>query len=164
MEADLFAVLFQRRRRDHRRGRVGQDIDERGERLLQGNFYRRRIERFSTGDIFIQVVALEMIIRIAGAIEVGLHRLGIKVGAILELHPGMEFDGVNQSVRRDGVTLRQHVLQLHLFIQTKQPLIERFGDGLGQGVIGIIRVEGREVRADRDDHIFRGKSRACRQR
>ena len=66
-----------------------------------------------------------MIIRIAGAIEVGLNRLGIKVGAIRELHPGMEFDGVNQSVRRDGVTLRQHILQLHLFIQDQTALIER---------------------------------------
>ncbi len=54
---------------------------------FRGNFDRSRIDRLGTGNIFIQVIALEMVIRVTRAIEVSLYRLGVKVSAILEFHP-----------------------------------------------------------------------------
>ena len=89
MEADLFTIFLQRRRRNHRRRRMGQNVNERRERLFEGNFHRGRVYRFGAGDIFIQVITLEMVFRVAGAIEVRLNRFGIKLGTVLELHPRM---------------------------------------------------------------------------
>ena len=164
METNLFTIFLQRRRRNHRRCRVGQDINKRRERLFEGNFHRRRVNRLGAGDIFIQVIALEMIFRIAGAIEVGLDRFGIKLGTVLELHPRVQLNGINQPVRRNGIAFRQHVMQFHLFIQAEQPLIERLRHRLRQRVVSIIGVEGRKVRTDRHHHIFCGKSRRRCQR
>ena len=166
VEADLLAVFLQRGRGDHRRRRVRQNIDKRGERLFQGDFYRRRVDHLGFGDVFIEVITLEAVLRIAGAIQVYLHRVRIKVGAVLELHPGFELNGVHQPVIRNGVPLRQHVFKLHLFIQAKQALVERFRHRLGERVVSVIRIQRGEVRADGDHHIFGsergGSGQGCR--
>ena len=99
MEANILAIFFQRRRRNHRRRRMGENVNKCREGLLQGNFDRGRIDRLGAGDIFIQVIALEMVIRVTRAVEVSLDRLGVKVGAILEFHPAVQLDGVHQAVR-----------------------------------------------------------------
>ena len=164
METNLFTIFLQRRRRNHRRRRVGQDIDKRRERLFKGDFHRCRVNRLGAGDIFIQVVAFQTVFRIAGAIEVRLNRFGIELGSVLELHPRMQLNGIHQAVRGNGIAFRQHVLQFHLFIKAEQPLIEGLRDGLRQRVVSIIRVEGRKVRADRHHHIFCGKGRSRCQR
>ena len=78
---------------------MGENVNKRREGLLQGNFDRGRIDRLGTGDIFIQVIALEMVIRVTRAIEVSLYRLGVKVSAILEFHPAVQLNGVHQAVR-----------------------------------------------------------------
>ncbi len=143
-----------------------QDIDKRGERLFQGNFDRRRVDHFGAGDIFIQVIALEAIFRIAGAVQVNLHRLRIEVCPVLELHAGPELDGIHQPVLGYGVPLRQHVFELHLFIEAKQALIERFRHRLRERVVGVIRIERGEIRADGNHHIFGsergGSGQGCR--
>ncbi|MNC19599.1 hypothetical protein D3C75_675340 [compost metagenome] len=86
METNLFAVFFQRGRGNHRRCRVGENINKRRERLFKGDFYRAGVNRFGFGNGFIQVVALEMVFRIAGAIEVNLHRFGVEISPILEFN------------------------------------------------------------------------------
>ncbi|CNT61261.1 Uncharacterised protein [Salmonella enterica subsp. enterica serovar Bovismorbificans] len=87
MKTNILAIFFQRLRRDHRRRRVRQNINESGERLFQGNFYRCRIDNLRFCDIFIQVITLEVVIRIAGAIEIRFHRRRIKIRAVLKFHP-----------------------------------------------------------------------------
>ena len=143
-----------------------QDIDKRGERLFQGDFDRRRVDHLGFGDVFIEVVTLETVLRIAGAVEVYLHRVRIKVGAILELHPGSELDGIHQPVLGYGVPLRQHVFELHLFIEAKQALIERFRHRLRERVVSVIRIERGEIRADGNHHVFGsergGSGQGCR--
>ncbi len=163
MEADLFAVFFQRVGGDHRRGRVSQNIDKGRERLFQGNFYRGGIDGLGAGDVLIQVIALKAVFRVAGAIEVDLHRFSVEVGAVLELHPAAQLNGVDQPVVRDGVTLGQHVFQLHLFIETKQPLIKRLRHRLRQGVVSVIRIQGGEVGGHRHHHVFCCEGRRGRQ-
>lgn len=66
---------------------MGENVNKRREGLLQGNFDRSRIDRLGAGDIFIQVIALEMVIRVTRAIQVSLYRLGVKVSAILNFTP-----------------------------------------------------------------------------
>ena len=66
---------------------MGENVNKRREGLLQGNFDRSRIDRLGAGDIFIQVIALEMVIRVTRAIEVSLYRLGVKVSAIPNFTP-----------------------------------------------------------------------------
>ena len=66
---------------------MGENVNKRREGLLQGNFDRSRIDRLGAGDIFIQVIALEMVIRVTRAIEVSLYRLGVKVSAIRNFTP-----------------------------------------------------------------------------
>ncbi|MNI38207.1 hypothetical protein D3C73_923390 [compost metagenome] len=94
MEADIFTVFLQRRRRYHCRCRVRQDINKRRERLFQRDLHRRRINGLGVSDIFIQVIAFKMIFRIAGSLKVSFHRLCIEIGAILKLHPLPQFDGI----------------------------------------------------------------------
>ncbi len=142
---------------------MGENINKRRERLLEGDFHRGWIDRLGAGDIFIQVIALKMVFRVAGAVEVSLDRLGVKVGAILEFHPTVQLDGVHQAIRRHGVALGKDILQLHLFIKAEQALIKGLRHRLRQGIVGIIGVERREVRPDRHHHIFGGKSGGARQ-
>ena len=131
-----------------------QNINKGRERLFQGNFYRCRIDGLGAGNIFIEVVALEAVFRVAGAVEVNLHRLRVEIGAILELHAGSELNGIDQPVIRDGVPLCQHIFQLHLSVQAKQPLVERLGDRLRQRIVGVIGIKGGEIGADGNHHIF----------
>ena len=154
MEANLVTVFFQRRWRDHRRCRVGENIDKRRERLLEGDFHRLRIDNFGLINVLVQVIALEVAFWIAGAIEVDLHRLGVEISAILEFDALAQLDGIDFAIVRHRVAFRQHVLQLHLFIQAEQPLIEGFRHRLRQRVVSVIRVEGGEVGAYRHHHIF----------
>ena len=104
---------------------MGKNIDKRRERLFERDFDRRRIHRLGAGDILIQVITFEMVIRIAGAVEIRFHRFGVKIGAILEFHPAVQLDGIHQTIRRNGITFRQYVLQFHLFIKAEQALIKR---------------------------------------
>ncbi|SWE71505.1 Uncharacterised protein [Klebsiella pneumoniae] len=71
-----------------------------------------------------------MIRRIAGPVQIRFHRRGVEIGAILEFNAFPQFHGVSKAVIGNGVTLRQHVFQFHLFIQTEQPLVKRFRYGL----------------------------------
>ncbi|SUB17657.1 Uncharacterised protein [Pantoea agglomerans] len=103
---------------------------------------------------FKQVVALEMVIRIAGAIEVDLYRFRIEVSAILEFNSGTQFDGVGQAVGAGLIALSQHVSELHLFIKAKQALIEGFRDSLRQRVVGVIGIESGEVGRDGNHRIL----------
>ena len=155
MEADLFAIFFQRRRRDHRRRRVRQNIDKGRERLLQSDFHRGGINHLGGGDMLKQVVALKVVILVAGAVEIDLHRFGVEVGAVLELNAGAQLDSPGQAVRAGLIAFRQHVHQLHIFIEAEQPLIKRFRHRLRQRVVGVVRIEGGEVGADGDNRILR---------
>ncbi len=163
MEADLFAVFFQRGRGDHRRGRVRENINKRRERLFQSDLHGRRVYGFSAGDIFIEIITLEAVFRVAGTVKVRLHRFRVKVGAVLELHAGSKFDGIDQPVVRNGIAFRQHVFQLHLFIQAKKPLVERFCYRLRQRVVRVIRVQRGEIRPNRHNHIFGSERGGCGQ-
>ena len=95
-----------------------------------------------------------MVIRIAGALQVDLNRFGVKVSAVLEFNPRTQLNGVGQAVRARLIAFRQHVGQLHLFIEAEQPLIERFRHRLRQRVIGVVRIERGEVRPDGDNRVF----------
>ncbi len=109
METNLFTILFQRGRRDHCRGRMGEDIDKGREGLGEGDLHRGGIHRLGFSNILVEVVALQPALFIAGAVKVGLHRLGVKVGAVLELDAAAQLNGVDQPVVRDGIALGQHV-------------------------------------------------------
>ncbi len=154
MKADLFAIFFQRGRRNHRGRRVRQVINKGGKRLLQGNFHRGGIHRLGGGDIFKQVVALEMVIGVAGALKVDLDRFSVEIAAVLELNPRTQLDGIGQAVRACLIAFCQHVGQLHIFVEAEQPLVERFRHRLRQRIVGVIGIERGEVRADGDNRIF----------
>ena len=133
---------------------MGQIVDKGRERLFQGHFHRGRIDDFGAGNAFEQVVALKMVIRIAGAIEVDLHRVRIEVRAILEFNPGAQLNRVRQAVGAGLIALRQHIGEFHILIEAKQPLIERFRHRLRQRVVGIIGIERGEVGRDGNHRIL----------
>ncbi|MNN34305.1 hypothetical protein D3C81_1481060 [compost metagenome] len=138
-----------------------QVVDKRREWRFQHDFHRSSIHHLGFIDHFEQVVTFEVVVRIAGAIQVHLHRFGVKLGTVMEFHPRMQFDGVSQAIRTHLIAVRQHVHQLHVLVETEQALIERFGHGLRQRVVGIIGVKRGEVGCDGDHRIFRRPGRAC---
>lgn len=86
MEAYVFTVFGQRGRGDHHRRRVRQVIDESREWRFQGDFHRVSVNHFGLVDIFEQVIALKVTVRITGTVKVHFYRFSIEISAVGELH------------------------------------------------------------------------------
>ena len=164
----LAAVLLQRRRADHHRGRMCELGDERRERRLQRNARGVIVDDLGLGDVVVvQAVALEMIFRIGHAIEVHLHRIGLEVGAVVKLDALFQLDRIGESVLADLVALGQHGNHLHVLVEPVQSFVEGFGHRLRQGVVGVVGVGRREGRGDGKDDVLggeRGRGGECSER
>ncbi len=120
-------------------------VDERGERRLQRDAGGVVVDDFGLGDIVVvQAVALELVGGIGHAVEIRLHRVGLELGAVVELDALLELDGVDQPVLAHRVALGEHRDQLHVLVEAVQALVERLGHRLRQRVVGVVGIGGGE--------------------
>ena len=164
----LAAVLLQRRRADHHRRGMRELGDERRERRLQRNARRVIVDDLGLGDVVVvQAIALEVIFGVGHAIEVRLDRIGLEVGAVVELDALFQLDRIDESVLADLVALGEHGDHLHVLVEPIHALVEGLGHRLRQGVVGVVGIGRGEGRGDGEDDVLGGERRRsgeCAQR
>jgi hypothetical protein len=57
-------------------------------------------------------------------VEIPLHRLGVHVRAVVELHPFLEIKGIGQSIRTRLPALRQVRHRFQVFIQGQERIVD----------------------------------------
>ena len=153
---DVLAVLGHRRRADHHARRVREIVQERGKGRLQGDLRRVIVDDFGLADIAVKPIALQLVVGIGDAIEIGLDRGGIEVRAVVKLDALLELDGVGETVLGDLVALGEDRNHLHVFVESVQAFVERLGHRLRQRVVGVVRVGGGKRRRHREDDVLGG--------
>ncbi len=161
MEGDvLVAPLGECGGGDHRGGGVAQRVDEGAEGLLERDAQGLRVHGLDLGHAVELVGAQQAVGRVHHAVQVGLGSGGVEVGAVVELHARTQLEGVHQAVLGDFVALGQHVLELHVLVESEQAFVEALGDGRGDGRVGVVRVQRLGLLVDGQHGVAGGQRRA----
>src|SRR6266545_4762756 len=154
----LVAILLERGRADHHRGRMRELVDERRERCLECDARRVIVDRLGHRDVVVvQAVALELVVRIGHAIEAHLDGLGLEVGAVVEFHALAQLDRVDEAVGAHRIALGEHRDHLHVLVEAEQALVERLRHRLRQRVVRVVRIGRRERGSDSEHDILGGE-------
>ena len=129
---------------DHRAG-MRQIGREGAERIFQRHLHRVRVHHIGVVDHHKQRLPLQVVGRIAAAVEAEFHHAGIKRGAIGEADAmaQMEHELGRRRIGLEGLGQSRH--QLHVAVQPEQPFMRQPCDGLGQVVVQVLRIEADHV-------------------
>ena len=166
MKRDVLAApLLERCGADHHRRRMRELRDERRERRFQRDARRVVVDSLGFGDVVVvEAVPLELVFGIRHAIEVRLHRIGLEIGAVMELDALLELDRIDEPVLAHLVTFGENRNHLHVFVEAEQAFVERFSHCLRQRVVRVVRVGRRERRRHGEHDVLRGEGRGGNER
>ena len=161
MEGDVLAAPFgERRRRDHRRRGMGEGVDERAERLLEGDLDGMGSNRFDLGDTVELVDTQQPVLAVGNAVEIDLDGFGVEIGAVVELDALAQLERIDEAVVGDRVALGEHRCHLEVLVELEQALVESLGDRGRQRRVGVVGIERLRLAADGEDDAAGGERAA----
>ena len=120
-------------------------VDEGAERIFQHHLHRVVVHHIGVVDHHIQALPLQVVLRIAGAIEAELHRRGVERRAVMERHALAQMEDEFLGVLGGLVAFGELRLQLHVFVEHVEPLEHQPRRRLRQVVVQIGGIEPGQV-------------------
>ena len=139
-------------------------VDECAERIFQHHLDRVVIHHIGVVDHHVEALPLQVVLRIAGAVEAELHRRRVERRAVVERDALAQMEGEFLGVLACLVAFSQLRLQLHVFVEHVEPFEHQPRRGLRDVVIEVGRVEpGQVVRRGQPQGPWRPAPRqSCR--